>query len=173
MKLYNKNTLIWIIVILLVANLTTIGSIIYHAYFQQNISQITQEKQIEIPNSHLGRFFRDELNLTKEQHQQFRKLRQKFHVEANVKTAKMQVKRNEIMLELGKEKSDTIYLNGLAKDIGDLHEELKHLTFDYYLDMKSICDEEQKGKLFQVFSAMTNNGNEMQMPSNEQNNFNK
>ena len=68
MKLYNKNILIWIIVILAVTNISTVGTIIYQAYFQQTISQNIQFEQIEIPNSHLGRFFRDELNLSKEQH---------------------------------------------------------------------------------------------------------
>ncbi len=173
MKLYNKNILIWIIVILAITNISTVGTIIYQTYFQQTISQNNQSEQIEIPNNHLGRFFRDELNLTYEQHQQFRDIRQKFHTNANVVTDEMQVKRNEIMLQLGKEKTDTVYLHTLAKEIGNLHEELKHLTFEYYLDMKSICSDEQKDKLFQIFNAMTNNGGEIEMPNKKQTNFQK
>ena len=173
MKSYNKNIFIWIIVILAFTNISTVGTIIYKTYFNQNISQNNPTEQIEIPNSHLGRFFRDELNLSNEQHQQFRVLRQDFHTNANVLTSEMQVKRNEIMFQLGKEKADTVYLHTLAKEIGNLHEDLKHLTFEYYLDMKSICNEEQKDKLFQIFNTMTNNGGEIEMPNNQQTNFQK
>jgi len=172
MKLYNnKNILIWIIVFLAITNISTIGTIIYRTYSQQTISQSNQSEQIEIPNDHLGKFFRDELNLTYEQHQQFRNLRQIFHTKANVVTDEMQVKRDEIMLQLGEEKTDTVYLNTLAKEIGNLHEELKHLSFEYYLNMKSICNDEQKDKLFQIFKAMTNNGGEIKMPNKKHNNF--
>lgn len=170
-KTYNKNILIWIIIILAATNISTIGTIIYHAYFQENTIQNNNSEQIEIPDSHLGRFFRDELNLNYEQHQQFRNFRQKFHKQANIVTVKMQVKRNKLMVELGKENSDTIYLHKLAEEIGNLHEELKHLTFDYYLEMKNICSEEQEEKLFQIFNAMTNQGSEIKMPNKNCGNF--
>ncbi len=173
MKLYNKNILIWIIIILAVTNISTIGTIIYNAHFRQNGPVNNQSGQIQVPNDHLGRFFRDELNLTYEQHQQFRVLRQKFHSDANAITDEMQVNRNEIMFELKKSKSDTAYLHMRAKDIGKLHEELKHKTFEYYLGMKNICNDEQKRKLFMIFSSMSNSEGEIKMPNNRQNNFQK
>ncbi len=171
MKSVKKNILIWIIVILAVTNLSTAGTIIFHAYFQPESIQNETSEQIEIPKSHLGRFFRDELNLTHEQHNRFRVFRQNFHKKANLITDEMQIKRKEIMLQLGKDVSDTVYLHALANEIGNLHEKLKHLTFEYYLDMKSICNKEQKKKLFQIFNAMTNEGAEIKMPNKKQNNF--
>ena len=171
MKTKDKNILIWIIIILAATNLSTVGTIIYHAYFQSSIPQNSQIEQIELPNSHLGRFIRDELNLTYDQHQQFKDLRQIFHTDASRVTREMQVRRSEIMLELGMEKTDIDELHTLATEIGDLHEELKCLTFDYYLDMKDICNDEQKDKLFQIFNTMTNEGAELKLRRGRQNTF--
>lgn len=170
-KTYNKNILIWIIVILAITNISTIGTIIYHSYFQENTIQDNKSQQIEIPDCRLGRFFKEELNLNYEQHQQFRNFRQKFHREANILANEMQVKRNELMIELREEKSDTICLDKLAREIGNLHSELKHLTFEYYLEMKNVCTPEQKEKLSQIFNAMTNQGAEIKMPNKKQKNF--
>ncbi len=170
---YNRSILIWIIVILALTNLSTIGTILYRAYFQESTVQYDNSEHIEIPNSRIGRFFRDELNLNYEQHQQFRNFRQKFHREANILADEMQLRRNELMIELRKEKSDSICLHKLAREIGNLHSELKHLTFEYYLEMKNVCTDEQKEKLFQIFNSMTNQGNEFKMPYKKHNKFNR
>jgi Spy/CpxP family protein refolding chaperone len=170
-KTLNKSILIWIIVILAATNISTVGTIVYFVYFQGNTVQYKNSPQIDIPDSHIGRFFRDELNLNRKQHDQFRIFRQNFHEEANILSNKMQVNRNEIMTELGKENSDTIYLHTLAREIGEMHEELKHLTFEYYLEMKNICTIEQKEKLFQIFRTMINQDDEIEMPDKKLNNF--
>ncbi len=167
-KIYNKSLLIWIIVILAATNISTVGTIVYHVYFQENTVQKNSSVQINIPDNHLGRFLRDELNLNSEQHQQFRNFRQNFHEQANLLTRKMQVKRNEMMAELEKVNSDTIHLGKLAKEIGNMHTELKHLTFEYYLEMKNICSDEQKEKLYQIFKAMVNQDAEIKMPDKKQ-----
>jgi len=172
-KTQNKSILIWIIVILAVTNISTLGTIIYHSCFQEAIVPDGSPAPITIPDGYLGRFFRDELKLNFDQHQQFRSFRQHFHNQANIVADKMSLSRNELMLELGKEKSDTIYLQKLAEEIGDLHTDLKHLTFSYYLEMKNVCTEEQKEKLFQIFSTMTNIGAEIEMPDKKQNPFQK
>ena len=173
MKTYKKSILIWIIVILALTNISTIATIVYHSYFSQDTIQKNNSQQIEIPDSRLGRFFKEELNLNYEQHQQFRSFRQKFHREANILADEMQVKRNELMIELRKEKSDSISLDKLAREIGNLHSELKHLTFEYYLEMKNVCTDEQKEKLFQIFNSMTNQGAEFKMPYKKHNKFKK
>ena len=165
----NKGILIWIIVILAVTNISTVGTIVYHLYFQENVVQNSNLDQIDIPESHLGRFFRDELDLNSNEHQQFRNFRQNFHEQANILTNKMQIKRNEMMTELGKENSDIIYLHTLAREIGNLHTELKQLTIEYYLKMKNICTPEQTEKLFQIFNAMINQEAEIKIPDKKQN----
>ncbi|NPA67529.1 MAG: periplasmic heavy metal sensor [Chlorobi bacterium] len=173
MKSLNKNTLIWIVVILAITNISTVGTILYRAYFEKTKPEINYSQTIKIPQSRLGRFFRNELNLNIEQHRKFRQFRQEFHAKANIITAEMQKKRNEMLNELAEENSDTAHLHKLAEELGDLHEDLKHLTFEYYLNMKSICNAEQKEKLFEIFKSMTNGAGEINMPAQRQNSFQK
>ncbi|MCD4746295.1 MAG: hypothetical protein K8R58_08345 [Bacteroidales bacterium] len=82
MNYFKKNKiLIWIIIILLATNIATITTIIYHSY-TDDYNTYKPEK-IRIPDYKLGRFIRDELDLTKEQHEQFRSFRKDFHIEAS------------------------------------------------------------------------------------------
>ncbi len=163
-KRTTKNLLLWIIAILLVTNVSTIGTVIYRVYFQENTTTYNTATQIDIPDGHLGRFFREELNLNYEQHQQFRTFRQKFHKKASLISNDMQINRNKLIAELGRKNSDTIYLHMLSKEIGNMHTDLKHLTFEYYLELKNVCTPEQKEKLFQIFSAMIKRKAEIRMP---------
>ncbi|NPA35558.1 MAG: hypothetical protein GXO47_01795 [Chlorobi bacterium] len=153
-----KRTLIYIIAFLVVLNLSTIGTIIYHLKISDNENTEVQIEEIDVPDTHLGRFFRQQLSLTHQQHIKFRIYRQQFHYKANIVTDKLQKKRNEFMEELGKKNSDTVKLHQLSQQIGDLHAELKHLTFEYYLQMKSICNDEQQNKLYSIFWSMMNSG---------------
>ncbi len=174
MKTKNK-ILIWIIIILAVTNISTVGTIIYHNYFPEKIENCNDNdtNKIKVPDTQLGRFFRDELNLTYEQHQKFRIYRQNFHYKASNITNKMQKLRNDMLNELKKENSDTVYLHKLAKDLGTLHTELKHLTFEYYLEMKNECNDEQKEKLYQIFNSMMNKNTGINPPKKNKLNLRK
>ncbi len=152
----NNKSLITTIVFLSLFSLSTIGTIVYHIYFTEEGTSEVVAEQIDVPDKGLGRFFRQQLNLTHKQHIQFRKFRQQFHKKANVVTDELQLKRNEFMDELGKDSSDTDKLHQLSLEIGALHAELKHLTFEYYLQMKNICNKEQQEKLHTIFQSMMN-----------------
>ena len=162
---FNTKTLINIIVFLVVLNLSTIGTIIYHIYSskEEEGNEVVVE-QVDVPDRGLGRFFRQQLNLTSEQHVRFRNFRREFHAKANKVTNELQEKRDEFMNELGKEQSDIERLHELSKEIGELHAELKHLTFEYYLQMKNICDKEQQQKLYIIFRSMMNSGENGAVP---------
>ncbi len=161
-----RNILLWIIILLVATNVTTIATIIYHNYSQQEIRKTDTLNQLEIPNKRIGRFFKEQLNLSFEQNQKFREFRQIFHSESNRLTSEMQLKRKEFLNELGKANSDTVYLNKLSNEIGNLHTDLKHITYQFYIEMKSVCNEEQKAKLFEIFNSMANQEIESKMPNN-------
>ncbi|MCD4736712.1 MAG: periplasmic heavy metal sensor [Bacteroidales bacterium] len=144
----------WVIIILLATNISTITTVLYNKNQNKQASQNPEE--IIIPDDGLGRFFRDELNLTRDQHQQFRSYRQNYHINASKITGQLHEKRSEMLNELSVENSDTKYLHQIAEEIGDLHKELKHLTFEYYLNLKDICTESQRKKLFSIFNSMQN-----------------
>ena len=56
--------------------------------------------------------------------------------------------------ELAKEKTDPAVLDSLARKIGALNTSLRRHTGEYFLNLKDICDDEQKQKLTQIFKNM-------------------
>lgn len=159
----NTKILTGIIVLLILLNLTIVGTILYNKSGIINY-KVQNNKEIAMPNNHLGRYFRDELNLTNKQHIEFQNIRHQYHENSDSIIEKMDKNRNDLLTELGKEKSDTITLNKLSQDLGSLHIELKKLTIQYYLNMKEVCNEKQKVKLFQTFKAMVNSNDIISMP---------
>ena len=149
--------------LLTLLNLTIVGTMLYK---KNEITRYKDQdkKEIVIPTNHLGRFFKQELNLSNKQHRIFQSIRHQYHQDSDIIIDKMKKNRNDLLTGLGEEKSDTIILNKLSKDLGNLHTELKNLTIQYYLDMKEVCNEKQKVKLFQLFKTMVNSNGSITMP---------
>jgi hypothetical protein len=56
--------------------------------------------------------------------------------------------------ELAKENSDPAVLDSLARKVGFLSTSLRRHTTDYFINLKSICDEEQQKQLTLIFKKM-------------------
>ena len=157
MDYFNKNKiLIWIIIILLAVNVSTVATIAYHFYNHNKTERINRKRQIRIPNKRFGRFMYQELNLTRPQRKQFQEFRHNYQHNAMMLTTEMREKRNEIFEELSKEDPDTIKLYQMSEDIGDFHKTLKYQTIKHYLNMKCVCNKQQQKKLLKIFKAMQN-----------------
>jgi len=57
---------------------------------------------------------------------------------------------------LSSDNPDSVYLNQLADEFGDLHRDLKLLTIDFYLKLKSISSEEEQEQLYRYFNNILN-----------------
>lgn len=159
MNYFNKNKiLIWIIIILLAINVSTVVTIAYHFYNHDNIGmkRMLHKKQIRIPNKRFGRFMHRELNLSKSQNEKMRKFLNNYRHNAMKITEEMREKRNEIFEELSKDIPDTMKLYKNAEDIGNLHKQLKYQTIKHYLNMKSVCNKQQQQILLKMYKSMQN-----------------
>lgn len=56
--------------------------------------------------------------------------------------------------ELAKENSDPEVLDSLSRKVGSLSTSLRRHTTDYFMNMKSICNEEQQQRLTLIFKRM-------------------
>ena len=139
----NTKILTGIIVLLILLNLSIVATLFYNKNEVTNYGA-QDNQEIEMPTNHLGRFFREALNLSNKQHRAFQNIRHQYHENSDIIIEKMDKNRNDLLTALGAEKSDTIILKKLSKDIGSLHTELKNLTIQYYLDMKEVCNEKKK-----------------------------
>ncbi|MFN8255632.1 MAG: hypothetical protein U0W24_08095 [Bacteroidales bacterium] len=151
METKKRTWMLWAIVALAIMNLSTIATIIYHNNQEtgnQKNQQLTESESL----NYSGRYFRDRLNLDREQMNQFRSFNPAFRQEVRSISINLENLRYRMLDEMSSEKSDTILLNILSDSIGILHSQLKRFTYRYYLEIKSICDKEQKLKLEQIFS---------------------
>jgi Spy/CpxP family protein refolding chaperone len=156
MKTYfnRYNILFWLIIILLIINVSAITTIFLGIRIKDRKDIKQFPPKIEYHRHHEGRLFDRSLNLTEEQRQHFRKAKHKFYSEAKKIAGQMHKKRVEFLNELASDDPDTIKLQEIAEEIGSLHTKLKYQTYKHYLDMKSICTNEQEEKLIKIFKSM-------------------
>jgi len=156
--------LIWIIVILVATNLSTIGSFYYHRITESKVTEVKQEEQTNIPGEQRTRFFRDQLNLNDEQLNQFREINRTFNRTARGIEMNLAQLREDLIKELGTQNPDSARLNQMAIEVGNNHRELKQVTTTFYLNMKKLCTAEQQAKLHEIFQSMLNKDNQVNLP---------
>ena len=155
---------IWIIVILVATNLSTIGSFYYHRMTELKSAEVKQDEQTNIPGEQRTRFFRDELNLDTAQIDQFREINRTFNRTARGIEMNLAQLREDLINELGTQNPDSTRLNQMAVEIGNNHRELKQVTSTFYLNMKKICTEEQQAKLHEIFQSMLDKESQVNLP---------
>ena len=156
--------LIWIIVILVATNLSTIGSFYYHRMTEAEIPETKQGGLNAIPGEQRTRFFRDQLNLNAEQIDQFREINRAFNHTAKTIETNLAQLREDLITELGTQNPDSVRLNQMATEVGNNHRKLKQVTTTFYLDMKKNCTQEQQVKLHEIFQSMLNKDNQVNLP---------
>lgn len=152
---------IWLIIILLATNLATIASVLYHIYAEKATTPV---QNAEMPNEQRTRFLVDQLNLDMQQAGQFREMNRTFNRTANPITRNLESLRLQMLEEMAQATPDTAKLETITREIGDLHRELKNATVEFYIRMKTICNEEQQTKLYQIFHSMLNQEEDVKLP---------
>ena len=148
--------LIWAVVLLVVLNVTTIGTILYHNY-TESVNSKTIVITAEGTNMLNGRFFRQTLGFDNAQMVTFREANREFRPKANRIIYQIDSLKNEMFTELKKTKSDTIKLNRLSLETGALHADLKKETNRFYLKIKTVCTPEQLEQLQTTFTPLFRN----------------
>jgi Spy/CpxP family protein refolding chaperone len=157
-------SLVWIIVILVATNLSTIGSFYYHRITELKSANVEQNEQTNIPGEQRARFFRDELNLDADQIDQFREINRTFNRTARGIEMNLGQLREDMINELGTQNPDSTQLSRIAIEIGENHRELKQVTSTFYLNMKKICTEAQQAKLHEIFQSMLDKEIQVNLP---------
>lgn len=156
--------LVWIVVILAATNLSVGISYFYHKQQDKKLIEQVEDAAIEVPAQQRARFFREQLNLSREQVNSFRDLNRDFNRTAWSITHNLQALRLQMVQELGAENPNREKLDSISSEIGLLHEELKNETITYYLAMREVCDEEQQQKLNEIFLSMLQQNEDIELP---------
>lgn len=147
----------WAIALLVVLNLTTIGTILLRnrESSSDNIAIVLDENR-QSPLT--GRYFRQTLGFDDAQMNHFREAHRTFQYAANDLIFGMDSLKNEMFKELNSPTPDTIRLNELSEQVGSRHAELKKITNAFYLQLKTVCDSAQCEQLQQAFLPLFRDG---------------
>lgn len=142
---------VWfIIVFLLGTNIAIIAMYQRHLNHERKV----QQHRLAMPDEQLGRYFRDVLELNDDQIVKFRDFRQTYNRSANGVLSEMQQIRMNMMEVLHSTSPKRDQLSSLSDRLGEKHKDLKELTFDYYINMQSVLDNEQQEIMIDIFQAM-------------------
>jgi len=147
-RLTKNRVFSWIIIILLIVNISALSTIIYHGFFHKNRTF----RVIEPQEGFGGRFLKDELNLSSAQREEFKTSRTYFFQHTRPLFDSLMKKRIDIANEISSKKPDTLKLYKLADEWGNLHSQLKKQTIRHFLQMKSYCNPAQQEKLSGFFN---------------------
>jgi Spy/CpxP family protein refolding chaperone len=139
------------VVVLLALNVATIATIAYHLMDAKK-EQVASSNSENGSPAYSGRYFRDRLNFSASQMDQFREINTTFRQTARAINTELASKRNSMFQAMQQPQADTIALNQLSAGIGLLHQNLKTETYKYYLGIRNICDSTQQNELNQMFS---------------------
>jgi Spy/CpxP family protein refolding chaperone len=157
MTVTQQKILVWSAVVLLVLNVSALATIGIHIF--QNTEVANPDRQENAFDSNpgsgnfSGRYFRDKLELSAQQLNQFVRINQSFRKEAITIQGQLTEIRKEMLEEMAATKSDTLRLNRLSEELGTLHARLKVSAFRYYLNIKELCTPDQKIKLKEIFKT--------------------
>lgn len=151
----NKNQVLTLaVVLLIIMNAVTIGTILYHNYKENQVKDniiISSGPAVNMLN---GKFFRQTLGFNDVQMDSFRKINQGFRPYAMELTIEVDSLKNEMFTELQKAVPDTTRLNAMSRQIGELHGRLKYETYHFYLNIKKICLPAQSLELEKKFQPL-------------------
>ncbi|MDI9522579.1 MAG: hypothetical protein QM237_04910 [Bacteroidota bacterium] len=145
--------LVWIIVLLVILNVTTIISIFHHIQKDKKAAE-TVISIGEGQNPLSGRFFMQEIGFDQEQIERFRQVNREFNPKTNQIIWQMDSLKWVIFDELNRQQVDTARLQQLNSRFGELHAKLKDETCTYYLKLKEISNSEQVEKLQSAFEPL-------------------
>lgn len=146
----NKKWMAWLVLILLLLNISALGTIIYFTYHKHDRHFQSGNESKMIP----GKEMIKELGLNSSQAQVFCNIRHEFFEEIKPSLEKLRNQRKMTFSELNKENPDTAYLKGIADSTGKIQAELKKETMRHYLRIRKICNSEQREKLSALYSGM-------------------
>ncbi|MDR2908231.1 MAG: hypothetical protein LBU91_09630 [Bacteroidales bacterium] len=146
--------LCWVICLLVILNVSTIVTIVYKNLQTQAHEQTTVV--IEAGTVSLsGQYFCQMLELCPEQKCQFCPRHKVFRAKAGKITENIDNAKRAMFQEMHRPNPDLESLDEISEEIGNLHEELKNITVDFYLSVREVCETpEQKKKLKDLFAPL-------------------
>ena len=154
--------LAWLVVILMVTNLSTIVSVLY--FSEKDRVEAESQKEVQIPGEQRARFFKERLGLQENQMDAVRDANRNFNRQSRKILMNLDLLREELVEEMTKANPDTFSLNRISEQIGEGHKQLKVITYSFYIELSSACNDEQREKLSELFQSLISSEKNIQLP---------
>lgn len=148
----------WTLILLLIMNITAIGTIIYrHNLFVNRINNKEHFNPRRPNNEDKCRkdaykiFLIEELNLSKEQQEQYDNIRVSFITKTSSFFDSIHYYSKSIDALLKFNEPDSAVIEQYSSKIGSLHKQLKVEYINYNFNIKSILDDNQKAIYFDTY----------------------
>lgn len=151
MNKYTSKILIYAVIFLAALNVATLISIGINIRNAKKELPQASSAAIKTAQNFNGRYFRDQLQLSPKQMEQFRVINDEFRSNARRINNELNILRAKMMDEMKQESTDTLKLSLQSDSIGRLHADLKKFTYNYYMGIKEICFEKQISELDNIF----------------------
>ena len=157
--------LVWAIIVLFLMNAATLGTILYHNRTKQKEPIDTTSVVSSFRGNPInGRFFRQTLGFDSKQMAAFQEANRQFRPQTMTLTSEIDSLKGVMFQEMKKQEPDTLKLDLLSKQIGDLHGQLKQQTYQFYLKLQNVCTEQQRSQLEKAFEPLFISENVQQRP---------
>jgi Spy/CpxP family protein refolding chaperone len=158
--------LIGLILFLVITNIVTILTVVLRDKPSEpsGTEATALEMQEGFPDTQRTMFFSRELKLDDDQQDQFRTIHGNYMRRARMISYEMSLLRDSLLNSMDEDQPDFVRLNKLSEQIGNNHTELKKLTVQYYISLKSICNPEQQIRLYELIKGILKPDGDVQIP---------
>lgn len=138
----------WAVALLIILNLTTIITMLYHNSRSEDMQEIVIEPDVVPLN---GKYFRQVLGFDDRQMDAFREANRTFRQKANVIVDSIGREKAAMFTGLTSENPNRAHIDKISTRIGELHRQLKDATATFYLSLRAICTKQQQVELQSIF----------------------
>lgn len=154
MSFFTKNRIKnWLLIFLLVTNIATIGTILYHRWSFHKHMQEWQEKN---PRQKMKDFINNELGLSAEQKTKIDNERKISDSTRESLMDKMENLRISVYSQFSLTNTDQTIIDSLVNEMSSLYSEANQVGISHNLFMLNNCTPEQKAKLKKKYEEMVN-----------------
>lgn len=144
----NKKFMTWAIAILVLLNVFTLAGIWFLGFSNKpTFADFPRREKSEF-------FLKQKLNLTDEQLQKFRELREIHFEETREIIDSIQFLKSELSEEIFKETHNQAEIKKRIEQIGQLEMQIEKEKFKHFLELKSVCNLEQQKEFQKIFKEI-------------------
>ena len=159
-----KRLLVLLVIVITLVNLGALGTVLYKMRQVEKFHEAgTVETQVEnLPDDAPPAFMMREIGFDEDQWQLVGDSKRTLRGEVSPLLLELRQLNADLADEVMQENPDTVKLNALCAEIGNLHAQMKLETTQHMLDIKRIASPEQNEKLKDFYQEMLTRGDGQQ-----------